>query len=201
MAKDFDALEKFIIRFGRIIAKNANRIELVALKTVEGLFKDRIFVRGLDSNGRKIGSYSTKDMLIGAGSFRNKTQANKFLGVKKNRKKLSWVTKNNKRLAVLEGGYKKLRGLQGLRTSSVDLQYRGDLFMSIQTGRTPTGDNVIGFTKSVFKDKKATVDLQRIKAEAQEERFDTTIFSLSKTESKAIDKAVIREVDAILKSL
>jgi hypothetical protein len=181
---DIPSLERFLVRFSRTIARNRNRIEISALSAVEGRYKARIFNRGLDSNGRKIGNYSTRPMLIGAKSFRTKTQAGKVLGSKKNRRKLDWVKVKGRNLAVLEGGYKELREEQGLRT----------LFRSIQKGRTPTGDNVIGFTGKED-------DLQRVKAEANEKRFNTDIFSLSKTEVRALDKAVLRELDVILKKL
>lgn len=186
-----NTINRLIKKIGNRIAKNKNRIEIVVLKTAEGLMKQRIFNNGKASNGSQIGQYSTKDMLIGASSFANKTNANSVLGSKKKRKGLDWVTVKGRRLAVLNGGYRHLRRLQGFQTGYVDLEINGDLRRSIVTGKSVTGGNALGFFN----------DEQRIIGESQEKRFKKDIFALSPQELKAMDKAFVREVDKILSSL
>ena len=198
MADDIKTLERFINRFGNVIAKNAKRIERVAITTTYGLYLRRIFNDGKATDGSKIGQYSTNPTLIGAQSFRTRSQANKVLGSKKKRSALSWVKAKGNNLVVLKGGYKELRSLQGLQTSTVNLQYRDDLFRSVKIG-TNKGDTVIGFVDG--RGLKGKADLQRKKAEGNEARFGKQIFTISKSEQKAMDLAVIKEVDAIIRKL
>jgi hypothetical protein len=187
----FSDLDRFLTRFGTRIAKAKNRIETVALKDVQGRMLNRIFNRGLAANGSKIGSYSTKPILIGSSSFFKKSASNSLLGSKAKRRALNWVTINGKRLAVLPGGYKEVRSIQGRQASYVDLQLKGDLFRSIQVGKTNTGSNVLGFIN----------DLSKAKADGNEDRFGKKIFALSSSEDKAINKAILRELDKILSNI
>lgn len=141
--------------------------------TLNGEIKARIFNRGINAKQRKIGQYSTKPILIGSSSFINKSSANKVLGSKAKRRKLPWVTLDKKRLAVLQGGYKQLRGLNKRNDSYVDLQFRGDLFRSIRL-RQKKGLSTMLISK----------DIEVVKARANEARFKSPIFSVSKRELK-----------------
>jgi hypothetical protein len=186
-----DSITRLINKIGNRIAKKSNRIEIVVLKTVEGLMKRRIFNSGIASDGSKIGNYSTRPILVGASSFANKSKARNVLGSKKRRRdEIDWRTVKGRRLAVFPGGYKQLRRVQGFQTAYVDLEVNGDLRRSIVVGKSGT-DNVIGFFN----------DDQRIIGRAQEDRFKKDIFAISTKELKEMDRAFIREVDAILKGL
>lgn len=188
---DFKDLDKFLVRYGSAFIKYANRIEIVALKEVEGLMKRRIFNNGIASNGTGIGSYSTSPMLVGGTSFATPGKANNYFGTKAKRKAMQWVTYKGNALAVLNGGYAALRALQGFQTSHVDLSYKGDLFRSVQVGKTATNQNVIGFL----------TDKQRLKAEGQESHWGKKIFAISQQESDAMNKAIIKEIDFIISKI
>ena len=190
MASDLGSITVLLRSIAKVINANNKRIQLVALKDLEGRYKLRIFNKGLGSNGRNIGKYSTKDILIGRSSFPFKGAGQKVLGSKKKRAALKWVTLGGRRLAVLPGGYKKIRELSGRQTSKVDLEFTSDLRNGIQIGNNGN-DLVFGFIK----------DLQRLKAEGNEGRFNKPIFSVSKIEEKAIEKAVVREIDKLISKL
>ena len=192
MASDLGSINVLLRSIAKIINANKRRIQDVALKDLEGRYKLRIFTNGIASNGRNIGKYSSKDILIGKTSFPIEKVGEKLFAANKklkkgNKNKLSWVTYKGRRLAVLPGGYKKIRELSGRQTSKVDLEFTSDLRNGIQIGNDGN-DLVFGFIK----------DLQRLKAEGNEGRFNKPIFSVSKTEEKAIEKAVVREIDKLI---
>jgi hypothetical protein len=193
MADDSKRLDRELNKLVKTLSntRRLNRVQIAILKDLEGRLKNRVFNKGLASDGRKIGNYSTDDILIGASSFRTKTQAKKVLGSKRNRKKLEWRKVKGRNLAILEGGYKELRKKQGLRTDRVDLEYRSDLRNSIIVGKTPDRQNALGFQNNE----------QRVIAEANEDRFNKSIFGTSRSENIAIEKAFIREVDFLLKQV
>lgn len=196
---DLSSIPAILALLRKAIRANRRRIQRVALETLEGLYKQRIFNRGLSSDGRQIGKYSTKDMLIGRSSFSDgkggggigTKEAGKKAFAKRQKPPLKWVTlgkgPGRKRLAVLKGGYAKFRKLSGRQTSKVDLEFTSDLRNGIQIG-TNKSDLVFGFIN----------DKERIKAEGNQARFKKDIFDISATEQKAVDKAIIREIDAIL---
>lgn len=107
--------------------------EVIAMNEILSNMMRRIFNEGKRTDGGQIGQYSTKKMLVGASSFRNKTAANRFFS-KKNKKELEWVYYKNRALAVMKGGYKELREIQGLESNYVNLQYRDNLINSIDIG-------------------------------------------------------------------
>ena len=122
-----------------------------------------------------IGSYSTKDILVGKSSFVKKSTANQLLGSKAKRRKLEWVTKNGKRLAILPGGYAQLRALQGRQTSKVDLHMTGKLLNDfVVSGKRSR--YFLGFRSKYGK----TISI------AQETRFSKPIFNTSDTERKEL---------------
>tara|TARA_R100001530_G_C4292991_1_gene148510 strand:- start:293 stop:871 length:579 start_codon:yes stop_codon:yes gene_type:complete len=114
-------------KFNRLSKTETDKIARTAAFTLQANIANRVFQDGIATNGTGIGSYSTKDILIGAKSFITKEGANKIFGSKPKRKKQKWVTKNGKHLVVLPGGYAKLRQLQGRQSSKVDLHLSGKL--------------------------------------------------------------------------
>ena len=147
MASDLGSISVLLKSIARVVNANQKRIQLVALKEAEGRLKQRIFNKGLGTEGRNIGRYK-----IGA-----------------------WKTK---------------RELAGRQTSKVDLEFTSDLRNGIQIG-TNGNDLVLGFIS----------DLQRKKADGNTSIFKKPIFPLSTTEEKAVEKAVIREIDEIIRKL
>lgn len=190
---DFGSIAVILAALRKAINSRRQDIQLVVLDDLLGRYTQRIFTRGLASNGRGIGQYSTKPMLVGAKSFITNDGRNKAFS-KRNIKQSKWRTvrtaKGNRALLELKGGYKAFRKLNGRQNSKVDLEFTSDLRNSIQVG-TNGGDLVLGFIE----------DKQRIIAEAQQERFKKDIFGLSRSEEIALDKAVIREIDAIARKI
>lgn len=170
----------------KIFSKYKNRIEITILSDIEGQMKWRIFNEGRASDGAMIGSYSTKPMAVSPG-WASKKAYRRLFGSKKKRRGYQWFTKNKKRLAVLPGGYKQYREAHGLQTAYVDLMFKGDLFRSIQRGKSG-GHNVLGFT----------LKTSLAKAEGNEARFKKKIFDLSVQESTSIN-TFVREIDLIIK--
>lgn len=101
-----------------------------ALIKLDAEINHRIFDLHEDINGQKIGSYSSEPMLVGAKSFKNKTNADKFF---KSEEAYTDDTqgfrtlKSGKKAFLLPGGYKKLRIIQGLQSKEVDFKYTSEL--------------------------------------------------------------------------
>lgn len=97
-------------------------------------YMDRIFNKNLKSDSTPIGKYSTKPILVGAKSFRNKGQADKFFDSEEaftDDTQGFRTLKSKKKAYLLIGGYSKLRQIQGMPTDTVDLQYKAHLKQSI----------------------------------------------------------------------
>jgi len=125
------------------IDENLLRIMDGALNNLYGEFMERIFNDRKDANESSLGQYSTKPTLIGAKSFRNKGESDRFFKEVKQfseevgnndeiKKTQGFRTlKNKKRAYLLPGGYHRLREIQGLQVGEIDLQYRKELLKSI----------------------------------------------------------------------
>ena len=125
------------------IDENLIRVMDGALNNLYGEFMERIFNERKDANENSLGQYSTKPILIGAKSFRNKGDADRFFKEVKqfseevgnndeiNKTQGFRTLKNKKRAYLLPGGYHRLREMQGLQVGEIDLQYRRELVKSI----------------------------------------------------------------------
>ena len=116
------------------IDENLLKVMDGALNNLYGEFMERIFNDRKDANESSLGQYSTKPTLIGAKSFRNKGESDRFFKskTKDENSKSNWRTlKNGKKAFILNGGYKELRSVQGLQVGEIDLQYRKELLKSI----------------------------------------------------------------------
>lgn len=92
----------------------------------------RIFEKGLNSEGRKIGSYSTKVMLATKSQFPKGAAFKPSLIKQKNGKSRPLFLKFPKAskavpVMVIEGGYKEFRAINGRQNSFVDLTLYGNL--------------------------------------------------------------------------
>jgi len=162
-------------KFEKLNKTEVDRMARIGAVTLLGNIGNRVFQDGEASNEGLIGSYSTKDILVGKSSFVKKSTANQLLGSKAKRRKLEWVTKNGKRLAILPGGYAQLRALQGRQTSKVDLHMTGKLFNDfVVSGKRSR--YFLGFRSEYGK----TISI------AQETRFSKPIFNTSDTERKEL---------------
>lgn len=159
---------KKIIKLGEDLPEIIDESFKVGLVNLRANMQRRIFEEKRDINGNALGQYSTKTTLIGAQSFRNKTQASKFFKAEKAARKRArkaagqtggeapdsgWRTVGGNSLLLLPGGYKELRRMQGMNTSSIDLQYTGELKKSGMI--TKVGKNVyqVVFRNTLSKEK------------------------------------------------
>lgn len=99
------------------------------------LIKARVANEGVNAQGESFGEYSTKPMLVGKKSFRNKSGANEFMGSKTKRRALEWRTikRNGKiyRLAIIPGGYKQVREMSKLQVKHIDFSFTGRMMKNI----------------------------------------------------------------------
>ena len=151
---------------------NQTRISEIAVKELEGLMKARIFNDGLDSNNNKIGNYSTTESYFGPSQFFKK-------------KPLKSIKFDN--------GYKGFREYLGRQTAYVDLMLSGSLMLSLTTYKT--GSQYV----LAIRDNPNDSVSEALKAEGNEDRFNTTIFEPSESEKKAVKKAIETQIDIIFK--
>lgn len=167
-----------------------NRCALPAAKEFEGVYKKRVFVMGLDTKGRKIGSYSTKAFYVGkASKSLIGLPKSKFTPQGKNGKS-TFKNGRKKKTRYLKNGYKEFRERAGRQSKTVDLNLSGSLFTSMQIGIK--GDKInFGFTdpKSVQK------------AIGNERRFRRVIFTPSQNELQVFAGAATREVQKLIKDI
>lgn len=162
--------------FARSLLQLKKPIQLVAMKTLEGRMKRRIFNEGRATDNSKIGNYSTKKLYASKDSFA-KTSA--FVS----------NTKGGKTMRV-DGGYKELRDIQGFQTNYVDTDYTGSLRMSIGVG--DTGENIVlGFFDSENYEKSFGL----------EEHFDKVIYAPNEDEEDAAFKAAESVIDNLARKI
>lgn len=163
-----------------------NRIELVAFKALEAQYKRRIYVQGRDSQGKPIGRYSTTPFYV---------NPQKLVGLPKGKFKPRGKTgkvkfKNGKphKTRYLRNGYKELRETAGRQTKNVDLNLTGSMFASVAVGRK--GKRLIlGYTSA----KSALI------MDGQEKRFKKQIEALSVDELQRFRRALVLELQAIIR--
>lgn len=198
-------LKDYIARLQAVkntIANTANitqNIALVAGKQLEAEMGRRIFLKGRDTAGAAIGSYSTKPFYINPNAplfallpkFRKSKPRLKPIG-----KNGDTVFKNGKphKTAYIAGGYlgfrkivgrqpsAKLAKLGGITAGGVNLNLTGSMASSFSLGFTKKSVS-LGFT----------TQREYAKAIGNEQRFGTTIFSASKSERANFAAAANRE--------
>lgn len=132
----------------RLKAWEQDKVYISAIQGTIAQMVGRVFNRGLNSQGRRIGSYSTKTMLATKSQFAQKSAFKQSLAAsgvsitKKgliNRRKSGdrklWIKFKGAKKAVpvmiLEGGYKQFRQIQGRESSFVNLKFRSELFNDV----------------------------------------------------------------------
>lgn len=99
-------------------------INVQVMQELEAEWKNRIFNNGLDSNGVKIGDYSTnpsyftKDAFIRVGAFKSRG---------KNSTNITFKNGNKRKSMYINTGYSGLRDIQGRQTEFVNLKYSGSM--------------------------------------------------------------------------
>ena len=130
---------------------------------------DRIFIDGLNSSGSKIGNYSTSPMYVSPKQFHNKSG---FRAIGKPTKDGKPRKKEGRKTMYLPGGYKQLRAVQGDKSDSVNLNYRGLLHTDFVSHIAINGNYV---------EVRLARETSRKKVEGNEKRFGS-IFKLTKQE-------------------
>ncbi len=152
-----------------------NNAALPAFKEFEADYKERIFVRGLNSANKRIGQYSTEPFYINpkAETLRGVKRG----GIKPMGKFGQTRFKNGKphKTKYLRQGYQQLRQLTGRKSGYVDLNFSGASLQTMQAG-LKSGRLVFGFTDSK----------RQLILESQEVRFGTSIFSPTPTEREEL---------------
>lgn len=161
-----------------------------AVGSITAMRNRRIFNDGKNSNGGKIGAYSTKRMLATQKQFLTKNSFKPTMVKQKNGKSRPLFLKfpNSKKavpVMVLEGGYKEFRQLNGRPTNTVNLNLYG-LVRSDFTTFQPVSKNK--FISGPFRDEnqKKLLGLQRkygspIALHTKEERAEMLRIMLEQT--------------------
>lgn len=181
MSQNFD---KFIkqVQEGTLRVIEVQQISIqTAMFELQADYLQRIFKDGQDSDGNKIGQYSTKPFYAGKGNSQVRSSSIKPVG-----KNGETKFKNGKqrKTQYLSGGYKEYRAIVGRQNTKVDLALTFALRGSIQVG---IGTN--GSTLSFNSDKELA------KARGNEKRFNKTIFDASKVEIDTLVNNYQKEVE------
>ena len=162
-----------------LLNKEMINAEEVAMRQLIAKYTERIFNRGSASDETRIGEYSKKPMFTGSKNFRTQDAATKFFKSKPEFRKVK-TPKGNRALAIVKGGYSEFRTLNGLQNAFVDLEFRGDLFRSIQIGEL-NGHFVLGYNSLI----------QAKKAQGLELHFKKKIFEPTKEEKAQAESAAM----------
>jgi hypothetical protein len=190
------SLDAYITKLRAIISTAltqdaVNNAALPAFKEFEADYKERIFVRGLNSAGKRIGQYSTTPFYINpkAESLRGVKRG----GIKPQGKFGQVRFKNGKRhkTKYLGSGYRQLRQLTGRQSGFVDLNFSGASLQTLQTG-VKSGRLIFGFTNAQ----------RQVILEAQETRYNTLIFRPTATEREdLVERSTVAIISRIRKVL
>jgi hypothetical protein len=166
----------------------ARRISQVAAIQVIAEYKQRIFFNGLDSNGSAIGQYSVNPFYINPLSLTTVSAG----GIKPEGKNGNTVFKNGNphKTKYLTQGYRQLRDLTGRQSETVDLNFSGSLFQSIEVTESGT-ISAITYTND---------ELAGI-MESNETRFGKDISTVSTDERELGETAARNELLAILEEI
>lgn len=141
----------------RLRSWEQDKIYISAIQGTIAQMVGRVFNRGLNSQGRRIGSYSTKTMLATRSQFAQRNAFKQSIAASgitmfsniKTRKvsvkrlkladKKLWIRFKGANKAVpvmiLEGGYKQFRAIQGRESSFVNLKFRSELFNDLASAK------------------------------------------------------------------
>lgn len=165
-----------------LVTEVQDRILLAAAFTLKAEMIDRIFNRGLASDGAKIGDYSTTPAYFAKADFVRKS------AFEKRGKTNTGDFKNGKarRSMYLPTGYKEFREIQGRKVDTKNFKMTGSLEKSINVLRD--GDQtVIGITDGK----------ESAKRHGLEEQVGRPVFPPSDADFETFTEAVFDEIEAI----
>ena len=152
-----------------------------ALLSLFSVYQDRIFEKGIASDGSGIGKYSTAPIYV------NPAKSPRAIGRpigKSGRSK--FLSGDDHKTRYFEGGYKAFREKIGRPTDVVNLQLTEDL-KDNTLPELDQGRYVFGFGHD-FASKKAT---------GNEERFKKQIFDLTVEETESIDNRIFKAMEEL----
>jgi hypothetical protein len=158
-------------------------IAMQSMIEVEAEFKDRVFAKGLKTDGSPIGTYSTKPSYFDKDSFIRKASYKPQGKVNKGKFKNG----NQRKSMYLAQGYNQFRDIQGRETPNINLKYSGSEERALRVYKF--GSEVL------FGNADKT---EHIKIESQDEKYGT-IFSLSVAEGEFLKQAIVDKVIIVAK--
>ncbi len=169
---------------GELDARLPDAISTISMVDLMGEWKERIFVQGLDSNGNKIGTYSTKPSYFTVNQFaREKAIKPRGKGKTPNEINTKPFKNGNKRKSMyFPTGYSGLRTLQSRPIGYVNLAYRLSLRDAFRVYKF--GDAVLFGNADENED---------VKMKGNEERFDTDISKMTLEEKDFLKESIIEQ--------
>jgi len=173
------------------IEKKLDDIDNLILREIMGTynrdFMRRIFEQGKRANGSKIGSYSTKPLVVSVNAVTPRKQTGDKVWVPK---------KNNKGYYgyLYEGGYKQFKDEQGRNSAFVDFRLTEKLKIDLSAGFKKKGNRIVlatsakKFLKS--KGKKKTYITNGKKVKYLEDKYGDDIFTFGEKHLKDLRKRI-----------
>jgi glutamate synthase domain-containing protein 1 len=161
------------------------RVVVVAATRMLASMQNRIFRDGQDSNGNRIGSYSTTPYYATQKQFVKKSAFKPAGKTGKGKFKSGQAHK----AMFLKDGYKEFRDIQGRTTAEVNLQLKGDLKLSYAL-QAKDKEALIGFND----------EKQSLKRKGLEEHFKSTtgtIFPATDQEKQEYSMEFINELKLV----
>lgn len=163
-----------------------DRVLIAGVTALQGEMIERIFSEGLDSNGNKIGDYSTTPIYVPAdkhirkGAFEKvgKNSAGDFKNGKERKSK------------YYKGGYAEYREDVGRQSQKKDFMLTGSLKNNIQIGEDG-GSKVIGLTD----------EKESLKRQGLELQVGKDVFSPAPSDIEIFEAAIDAEIDALVDQL
>ena len=189
---DTDELEKSLITFSKLDKELLTREIAFSMSAV---VSDRIQDKGLNSDGQKIGDYSTRPTVINNEDFRKTTIPNPIPDNKKSSVEFMPIpqpSKNGKKGFYgipFEGGYKQFRSSLGLNSSFVDVTLTGEMMNNFAPVPVNPESWGIGFTNPEMAKRSDYV----------EEKYGT-IFELTEDEEETVGKIVDDKLTQLIKN-
>lgn len=175
----FNALSEHLLNLSNNLDNQMPDIIAVGVMSeLMAMHKKRIFDDGLDSEGKSLGEYSTKESYVSKDKFIRKSA---FKSVGKPSKNGN-VRTNNKTM-FLAKGYSELRDIQGRQTDHINLKYSGSLEAGINVIKDQ-GAALYGTT-----DKAESVKFEAL--ETKYEVFGLTIEEQEFIKNEIVDQAII----------
>lgn len=159
------------------VLETQQRVVVESMLNLQADMIERVFDAGIDANGSKIGSYSTKPIYVSLAGQSSQVRSSSLKGAGKYSRDPKFKNGQPRKSQYFPDGYSGYRAAVGRQNQKVDLRLTGSLLRSIQVGQTQS-TVTLGFNN----------DKEFMKAVGNEERFNKTIFSASEAELSKIEE-------------